>query len=99
MHWTLRTLAGWGGATEGDPRSWTTGQTAIIGAFLLAPERAAAVLWSPEEKRVLAELGVCAGEAFGMSAYCVPGALQPTERVHWVGPGALALSGDHQGQK
>lgn len=99
MRWTLRTLAGWGGATEGDPRSWAIGQAAITAVSLLAPERAVAVLWSPEEKRVLAELGVGVGEAFGMSAYCVPGAQPPTERGHWVGPGALALSQEHQRQK
>lgn len=34
-----------------------------------------------------------------MSAYCVPGVQLPTEHVHWVGPGALALSRDHQRQK
>lgn len=44
VHWTLRTLAGWGGATEGDPPSWAPGQAAITVASLLAPERAVAVL-------------------------------------------------------
>lgn len=44
VHWTLRTLAGWGGPTAGDPRSWDPGQAAITVASLLAPEREAAVL-------------------------------------------------------